>query len=176
MLMTVFFFLNYKKNCVQQYLFFDTWNNEMNHIMKHSPEQAQSLDLLVPAKPISTKLSSFASHLFFRIISHTIFNKIHPGGLLNCLILKVRTKHQVFVIGICRDLNCNNVYINETWNFINNFLILDEPEVNARLKDKLCYVYAKLGVPLNNRKKQQKSEGSCTFLRYLDISSILCFW
>ena len=136
----------------------DTWNNEMNLTMKHSPEQAQSLDLLVAAKPVTTKLSSFASHLFFRMIRHTIFNKIHSGGLLSSLILKLRTKHQVFMIGICYDLNCNNIYINETRNFINNFLILDKPEVNAQLtKDKLCYICEKLGVPLSLRPSRHKS-------------------
>ena len=55
------------------------------------------------------------------------------------------------MIGICHDLNCNNVYINETRKFINNFLIL-----NAQIKkDKLRYICAKLGVPLNNRRKQK---------------------
>ena len=135
----------------------NAWDNEMNLTMKHSPEQAQSLDLLVAAKPVTTKLSSFASHLFFRMICHTIFNKTHSVGLLSSLILKLRTKHQVFVIGICHDLNCNNVYIDETLNFINNFLILDKPGVNVQLtKDKLCYICAKLGVPLNNREKAKQ--------------------
>ena len=110
----------------------DTWNNEMNLRMKHSPEQPQSLDMLVAAKPVTTKLSCIVSHLFFRMIRYTVFNQIHFWGLLSSLILKLRTKHQVFVIGISHDLNCNNEYINETRNF-NNFLTLDKPEVNAQL-------------------------------------------
>ena len=110
----------------------DTWNNEVKLRMKNSPDKPQSLDMLVAAKPVTTKLSCFVSHLFFRMIRYTVFNQIHYWGLLSSLILKLRTKHQVFVIGISHDFNCNNEYINETRNF-NNFLTLDKPEVNAQL-------------------------------------------
>ena len=49
--------------------------------------------------------------------------------------------------------------MNGTLNFVHDILPFGKPEVNIQFtKDKLLYISAKLGIPLNDKKKNLKAQ------------------